>query len=161
MVKKVEVEFPQASHDFYKTNGGDYRVFSEGLSLTRQEFAEECDINAIMARYEKTGALPSNIPGEPFYADFTQIPDDLLSSLKLFDDAERAFMTLPAVVRKEFDNDPHAFVAFASDPLNVAQMRSWGLMKPLPEPAPAAPSPAPSSPPASPAPPAGGSQKSA
>lgn len=118
--------------DFYKTNGGDYRVFNTEPSRTRQEFAEECDINTLMARYERTGVLPANPVGEPFYADFTAVPGDLMETLRLFDDAQKAFMTLPAVVRKEFENNPHYFTEFAADPANLDQMREWGLAPPAP-----------------------------
>lgn len=155
---------PLALNDFYKSNGGEYVVYNDGPSLTRQEFAEECDVNSIMARYERTGALPANHIGEPFYADFTQIPDDLMQSLRMFSEAEKAFMMLPASVRREFDNDPHAFVGFATDPNNLGQMREWGLAPPAAAPgappagaASASAASAESPSPASPAPPAGGS----
>lgn len=128
-------EFPLSYHDFYKTNGGGaYATFTEGPSLTRQEFAEECDINTIMARYETTGQLPINNGAEPRYVDFTAFPDDLMGTMSQLSQATDAFMTLPAKVRREFDNDPHMFVDFASDPSNIDQLREWGLAKPLPEP---------------------------
>lgn len=100
--------------------------------LTRQEMADECDVNAIMARYEKTGALPGRRDeyGDPMYLDMTQTPSDLLEALNLMNAADDAFMRLPASVRKEFDNDPFRFVEFASDPANVKRMREWGLAEP-------------------------------
>ncbi|AKI26921.1 internal scaffolding protein VP3 [Gokushovirinae Fen672_31] len=97
-----------------------------GPTLTRQEFAEECDVNAIMERYETTGVLP-NVVGQPFYYDFTTLPTDMMSAMDVMRNATDAFYTLPAKVRKEFDNDAAAFVDFASDPDNLDQMRSWGL----------------------------------
>lgn len=150
-----EVGYPVAYHDFYKTNGGDYRVFNSEPSRTRQEYLAECDINTIMANYQKTGVLPTR-EGEPFYADFTVLPSDLMGTLRNFADAEEAFMRLPAVVRKEFDNDPHQFIEFAVDPKNKQQMQDWDLApkpKAPPEPIPVvvqapagepAPGPAPS-----------------
>lgn len=130
-----DVEFPQAYHDFYKTNGGEYDTHTPGPSLTRQEFADECDINVIMARYEKTGQLPAN-NAEPMYVDFTSVPTNLMDTMRFMDEAQAAFMTLPAKVRKEFDNDPAMFVDFAGDPENLDQMRAWGLA-PTPEAKPA------------------------
>lgn len=141
--------FPLATYDFYKTNGSSHVVMPGGPSLTRQEFAEECDINAIMKRYDTVGGGPGGLPRHndfpPFYADFSTMPTDLLGYMNLMHDAEVAFMMLPAVVRKEMDNDPMAFVEFASDPKNLDQMRKWGL---APVPAPEAPAPADGTPPA-------------
>lgn len=149
--------FPKVSNDFYKSNGVDTVFNTEGPSLTRQEFAEECDINVLMSKYD-THVIggPGNLsPMEPMYADFTQVPDTLLGYMNFMDEAQRNFMSLPARVRREFDNNAHEFVAYASDPANLEQMRAWGLAPPAkpPEPAPvASPVPAPAPDPATPAP---------
>lgn len=115
---------------------------------TRQEFAEDCDINVIMSRYEKTGVINHFSPRSLDYVDFSEIPDNLQDALQMLEDAKASFMTLPASVRTTFDNDPLRFVAFASDPKNLDKMREWGLA-PVPEPDPA-PAPAPSPEPVSP-----------
>ncbi|AXH74345.1 MAG: internal scaffolding protein [Microviridae sp.] len=136
--------------DFYKPHAHKEH-YDFGPSLTRQEFAEECDINVIMKRFENTGQLPANTR-EPVYMDLTDMPTDLMSSLEMLRAAEKAFMTLPAVVRKEFDNSPEMFVAFASDRGNLEQLREWGLapaaevLDAPKEPVPAAPVPAPAAP---------------
>lgn len=103
-------------------------------SLTRSEFADECDINSIMARYEKTGVMPGQaLPNQPpMYLDLTEVPD-YRSALEQVMEAQEAFMRLPAKARAEFDNDPAQFVQFAADPANIEQMRSWGLAPPAPE----------------------------
>lgn len=104
--------------------------FTDHPSLTRTEFAEECDINVLMARYEKTGILPTNMNGNvPQFLDVTEIPD-YRTTLDMLNDASAAFMALPATVRREFDNDPLQFVEFARDPENLPQMRTWGLAPP-------------------------------
>lgn len=95
----------------------------------KQEFAEECDINTIMARYAKTGTVPTNV-GQPFYGDFADLPS-FQEAHEIIRLAEEAFMSLPATVRREFDNDPGAFVRFAEDEANLEQMRLWGLARPL------------------------------
>lgn len=97
-----------------------------GPSLTRQEFHDECDINVLMGRYERTGLLPVH-PGEPRYMDCVSVPNDFRMVMDFMIEAEKSFMTLPAHVRKDFDNDPRAFVDFAGDPKNLDQMRKWGL----------------------------------
>lgn len=126
--------FPQAAHDFRKTNGGDHSFVTDGPSLTRQEFAEECDINTLMARYDNAIAGgPNMLPPPPdamHYIDWSSAPSTLLEYMDMMQVATDAFMKLPAVVRKEFDNDAVQFADFASDPENLPQMRTWGLAAP-------------------------------
>lgn len=117
-----------------------------GPSATRQEFADECDINNIMIRYEATGVINHFNNGQPQYLDLTAMPDTLSGTLEQLGLATDAFMRLPAHIRREFDNDPVRFVDFASDEANVGQMRDWGLAEPLPPTPPPAPE-APSAPP--------------
>ena len=133
--------FPTVVSDFYKSNGVDTVFNTVGPSLTRQEFAEECDINALMARYEGhvIGGPGNMAPAEPMYADFGNMPKTLLEYMDFMNMAEAEFMRLPAVVRREFDNSAHMFVEFASNPENLEQMRTWGLAPPAKAPeAPAA-----------------------
>lgn len=125
-------DFPQATHDFVAYNHKEFVEYNNLPSLTRQEFAEECDINTIMARYNAhVIGGPGNLsPVEPMYVDFAEMPQDLMGYLEFMQNAENAFMSLPAIVRKEFDNNAHEFVAFASDPASLGQMREWGLAPP-------------------------------
>lgn len=136
-------------HDFRKTSGvrGDLDFAPEivrqngkevdlSASLTRQEFAEECDINTIMARYEASGVVSHVNRSNPVFLDTTNYPG-LQASMDLFREAALSFNALPATVRREFDNDPQKFVDFAADPANLDRMREWGLAEPVKaEPAP-------------------------
>ena len=102
-------------------------------SLTRQEFAEECDINVLMDKYEKQGIISHINPRTPQYLDLTGLPD-LQTAHQIIQDATREFMALPANTRREFDNDPMKFVQFAEDPGNIDKMREWGLAPPKADP---------------------------
>jgi len=105
-------------------------------SMTRQEFADDCDINVLMAHYERNAVLPPSNSKSPAYFDASAVPD-FREALDIAREAEEAFMRVPAVVRKELDNDVHKFVEYANDPANVENLRKWGLVEPLPvEPAP-------------------------
>src|SRR4051812_41739376 len=86
---------PVAYYDFNKSELKSPATLPVGPSLTRQEFAEECDINNLMKRYENQdiGAIMRRA-GEPTYYDFTQGPADLMGFMKLMGDAHNAFMTL-------------------------------------------------------------------
>jgi phage internal scaffolding protein len=125
-------DFQKPQHDFYKPHAS-AGISDWSPSLTRQEFAEECDINTIMAQYERTGVINHVARSDPMYLDYTSVPRDLQSAMNFMRDASSEFMRLPAHVRKEFDNDPSRFVAFAEDPKNVEKMRSWDLAKRPPE----------------------------
>lgn len=98
-------------------------------SMTRQEFTDECDINRLMAKYESHKFLPNAKTQEPMYLDFCDMPD-LPTAMRAMMDAEEAFMSLPARVRREFDNDAMRFVEYASDAGNSEQLVEWGLAAP-------------------------------
>lgn len=143
-------------YEYYVKQDVDTAFHCDDDGMTRQEFKDECDINVLMATYERTGALPPMRSGEPQYLDVSNVPD-LQEALSVVAAAEAAFMRLPAKVRKEFDNDPVKFVEYAENPENLEQMRTWGLAPPKPvEAPPAAPAAGSSSEPGAPggAPPA-------
>lgn len=97
--------------------------------MTRQEFRDECDINVLMATYERTGIMNWFNPGSPQYLDVSDVPD-LMQANAVMERASAAFMQLNAKIRREFDNDPVKFVEFAQDPANLSRMREWGLAPP-------------------------------
>lgn len=92
--------------------------------MCRQEFAPECDINVLLAKYDVVSPLAAGREG--MFVDWSNLPD-LQEHHAIMQAASEAFMRLPAVTRREFDNDPVKFVAFAEDSKNLEQMRSWGL----------------------------------
>lgn len=115
---------------FYRHHKRVHPVIS-GPSRTRQEFAKDCDINQIMARYQKTGVISHVAPRAPQYLDVGAVPD-MMTAMNAFIAAEAAFMSLPSQVRKEFDNDPMRFVMFTEDAENLPKLREWGLARPEP-----------------------------
>lgn len=105
-------------------------------SRTKQEFREDCDVNVIIRRFTRTGTLPQPTQ-TPRFVDAANLPD-LQGAMHIMIEAEKAFMSLPAIVRKEFDNSPHKFVEFATKAENLDKLREWGLAPmPAPEPKPA------------------------
>lgn len=105
-------------------------------TLALQSESNETDINVIVDRYLRTGQMPYAGIRIPTSGDFDQITD-FRTCLELVQDAERAFMKLPAGLRAQLGNDPANFVAFAEDPKNLEEMRRWGLAPPAAPPAPA------------------------
>lgn len=99
-------------------------------SLTRQEFAAECDVNVIMKNYEATGVMPRLDGREPLYWDADAVPNNLQDAMAAMMYADELFMQLAAPVRKEFDNDAVKFVEFASNAENKSKLKEWGLTAP-------------------------------
>lgn len=99
--------------------------------LVQHHMQAECDINTIMARYEKTGELThvANLAGE--YGDYYDVTDYKTGAERLIL-AEALFMELPARLRDRFNNDPAQFIGFATDEKNIDELRSLGLAEPLP-----------------------------
>lgn len=95
-------------------------------SLAKQSFAEECDINAILNRWQKTGVIDHINDAAPQYMDVALV-GDYHQSLNAVVQAQESFMALPAVIRARFGNDPGAFLAFAADPANAKAMIDLGL----------------------------------
>jgi len=110
-------------------------TFPPNSRWTKQSFKDECDINVIMSRYLSTGELPDLSLISPQYLDvssgfdFQSMQDQVIEAQSLFD-------ALPSKIRSRFENDPGQFLAFVSDPQNTNELRSMGLLKPLPDPIP-------------------------
>lgn len=99
----------------------------EGLVV--QSFKDECDINVIMKRYEKDMLLEHVNEYQGQYGDFSEVPD-YHTAMNFVRQADEMFMTLPAGIRKQFDNDAGEFLAFVSDPSNKDKMIEMGLARP-------------------------------
>jgi len=97
-----------------------------GESMTHQSMAPECDINRIMAKWQKTGVIEHANQFQGQYGDFSEIPTYQEAMDKVIRGQE-VFMTLPSSIRRMFDNDPGQFLEFATDPKNLDQMIEMGL----------------------------------
>jgi hypothetical protein len=132
-------------HDKYK----DKKLTAHGKTIvtvnteptrTKQSLAEDLDVNKIIKKYADTGIRLDAANFEGIYGDFDGM--DYREALEKLDQAENLFMQVPSRIRAEFDNNPGAFIEFATDPNNIQQMRQWGLAKPA-EPDPEPPEPIP------------------
>lgn len=105
-------------------------------SKTVQSDARQADINEIVKQFGVTGQLPYG-NAQPVFDDFTSFPTDYHTALNYINEADGAFMELPASVRTEFDNDPGKLLSFVADGSNRARAVELGLVPPpLPEDAP-------------------------
>lgn len=102
-----------------------------GKSMTKQSFADECDINKIVARFEKSDMITHLNEGEPFYGDVSEY-GDLKEAIDKVNSANELFMAMDPKVRSKFDNDPVKMVEFLSDESNKAEAIALGMVIPEP-----------------------------
>ena len=102
--------------------------FSDAPAMTKQAPKDECDINRIMAKYEKDGLLDHLNTHQGDYGDFVDF-NDYHSSLNAIHAAQNAFMSIPPAIRAKFNNDAAQFLEFTQDPKNLDQMVDLGLAR--------------------------------
>lgn len=110
--------------------GGRRRVqldCSGSPEMTQQHFKDECDVNVMVRRFGREVWTPR--PDAPVgrYGDFAEAPDFLEAQL-LLNRAAAQFNSLPAKVRRRFDNDPAKLLAFVGDKSNTDEARELGLL---------------------------------
>lgn len=116
----------------YDTNyRGDLAQFEP--TLTKQSEKEACDINNIMARFEKTGQLPEYIKENPQYGDFSDV-GSFMEAQNIVAHAQAQFAALDAHIRQRFDNDPAKMLEFVEqaqqDQKKAEELVNLGLAVP-------------------------------
>lgn len=117
-----------------------------GPARTKQAFAEECDVNSIMQKYQKEGVITHVTKHQANYGFASS--NDFRESVELMGKANDMFAELPSSTRKKFDGSVENFLDWVQDPENASQLDEMGALTETP----AEPSPAvqpPSEPPAS------------
>lgn len=131
--------------DRKKGFGRSVKMEISGKSRTQQSFTKECDINSIVAKATKDGYLGHVNTAPPMYADVSNVPD-YQESMAIVAHAEASFAALPAEIRKKFDNNPGAMLAFMAEPKNKAEAQALGMLPKPAKPAAAIPKAAPAKP---------------
>lgn len=75
-------------------------------------FADECDINTIVARFVN-GDVNALSVRNGVYGDFTEMPKTYAEMLQLQIDAQNQFNSLPLDIKEKFNNDFNQFIATA------------------------------------------------
>ena len=125
MARKFEYEFPTR----YSASRRGYVVgvdCSGDKPLTVQSDKDACDINKIMARYQKTGELPPGLQNGN-YGDFSEV-GEYHDALVRIEQARAQFMALPAKVRERFGHNPARMLAFVADKANLEEAYSLGML---------------------------------
>ena len=92
---------------------------------TKQWHKKECDINQIMASYQKTGIIDHVNRHQKNYGFASS--EDLHESLNMINTANEMFADLPSQARAKFENDPAQFLDFVQDPKNESELYELGL----------------------------------
>lgn len=100
----------------------------ELVSLTKQAFKDECDINNIMRKYERTGVLDHVGMSVPQYGEYMGSLS-YQESLNAILYAQDQFSALPAELRERFGNDPAQLLAFMEDSKNLDEAVKLGLVQ--------------------------------
>ena len=94
-------------------------------SLTQQQFRDECDINNIMKKAEKTGLFPV-CKAQPVYGDFSKRMSTL-EAMNFAATIKRQFAALPVEIRSRFDHNVANLVEFLADEKNLEESYKLGL----------------------------------
>jgi len=92
---------------------------------TKQSFIAECDINNIMAKFQKTGAITHLQNNQAQYGFASS--HDFRESMEIVEKAERMFAELPSSIRAKFNQSPGEFLDFVQNPENADELVDLGL----------------------------------
>lgn len=104
-------------------------LLCEDPSLTKQSERDACDINKIMAQYERSGVLKHVALNSGFYADVSSVPD-YQAAFDVVAAADTLFASLPADIRARFNNNPGDYLDFVSNPANRDELIKMGVIQP-------------------------------
>lgn len=133
----------------YSTKRKNVLDFDPKEDRTKQSQKDECDINLIIKRYDKTGLVSHLAPHQPYFGEISSI--DFQDAMNIVAEGMTAFEMLPSGLRNRFKNDPSRFLEFVGNEANREEAIKLGLI-PAPEPvaepveAPEAPTPTPTTP---------------
>lgn len=97
-----------------------------GKGLTEQAHKDECDMNKILHKYQKTGFIAHAKKHEGRYDDVTAV--DFQEAAIIVANVKSMFEELPSKFRNEFEGNPAKFLEFAQNPENAAKMARMGIL---------------------------------
>lgn len=102
-----------------------YGTVNNKPSMTQQNLTHQCNVNSIVQRYRKSGALPLNRQSGVF-GDFSQAKS-FHEAQNMLIAAQDAFMEIPASIRTRFNNNPQELINFMENPENQEEAYKLGL----------------------------------
>jgi len=117
---------------FTKYNPPKIPGFSSDMeSKVQEQFADACQTDTIIRKYNMMGVNPFIASGGSQYLDTTEIPS-FVAAQNAQVKVKEYFDGLPSDIRLEFNNDPMQFAEVVSDPRNADYLREIGVLAPLP-----------------------------
>lgn len=104
---------------------------SDQESKVQEQFADACQTDTIIRKYNRMGVNPFIASGGSQYLDTTEIPS-FVAAQNAQVRVKEYFDGLPSDIRLEFNNDPMQFAEVVSDPRNADYLREIGVLEPLP-----------------------------
>jgi len=100
--------------------------------LTEQSHSRESDINFLIARFRKTGIPIQTKKHVAQYLDVSSVPtyEDAFNHVQATNDL---FNSLPVKIRDRFKNSPKEFLSYVSNPENIKELESLGLLEIKPD----------------------------
>lgn len=96
-----------------------------GQTPAQQQFKDDCDINSIMKRFQKTGAIDHVAQHQPQYGVHT--PQSLHEAMNIVAQADSMFNDLPSSLRRRFNGSAAELLEFVQDPANESEAETLGL----------------------------------
>jgi len=122
---KVETRF---DHTIIDEETGEILPHPRCVSKTQQGMTKECDINAIVKRFEQTGLINHVSKLPQMYGDF-DIETDFQGCLDIVRTGQMLFDELPSAVRREFLNDAGRFFDWCLNEASSEELEKFGLMQ--------------------------------
>lgn len=94
--------------------------------VTEQAHKQQCDINEIIRKYDRTGLIMHTVKFEHKYGDATGT--DFKTALDMVTGAQAMFDELPLHVKKRFKNSPEEYLRFFEDENNREEAIALGLI---------------------------------
>lgn len=94
--------------------------------FTEQSHKDTCDINKIIANYDRQGIISHVTKIEAKFGDMTGSDFKTMSDQII--EAKRMFNGLPSKIREEFENNPAKLLEFMEDPNNRDRAIELGLI---------------------------------
>jgi len=110
-----------------KLRNGRVQIMFTEPSLTKQSFKDECDINQIVKKHKPADLMMTlEQQNGQIYADVSEIPD-YQTAMDTIASANQLFASLPAQLRKRFNNDPAEYLNFVQNEENLSEAIKLGL----------------------------------
>lgn len=99
-------------------------ISPKGVTKAQQQFKDDADINSIMRKFQKTGAITHVAAHRPQYDVATSIT--LHEAMNIVTKADTMFQDLPSSLRERFAT-PDNFLDFVQNPDNEQEAHELGL----------------------------------